>query len=190
MSTVTPCTCSSATARCNAGLLHRRLGGNLVAHQADRVRPRPDEDKAGALGLFGEVSVLRQEPVSGVDRLRVGDLRRGDDRRDIEVAAGRRRGPDAHRFVGETHVLRVPVRFRVHDDRPDPEFAAGALHAQRDLAPVRDQHLAEELIRILGDDRRRRCAQRQGPTSSAGVSRCGPAAGRTRPAGRFRPGFP
>jgi hypothetical protein len=90
-----------------------------------------------------------------VDRLRVGDFRRRDDRRDVEVAERRRRRPDAHRLVGEPHVLRVAIRFRVHDDRLDAELAARALHAQRDLATVGDQDLVEQLVGLRGRHVRR-----------------------------------
>ena len=160
----------------NARLEHGRLGAHLVAHEPDRVRARTDEDEAGALDLLGEVRVLREEAVAGVDRLRVGDLRRRDDRRDVEVAERGRGRADAHRFVGEPHVLRVAVGLGVDDDRLDPELAAGALHAQRDLAAVGDQDLVEQLVRRGGQDR--------------GITRGRTAAGRTPPAARSRPGWP
>ena len=75
---------------------------------------RADEHEAGALDLLGEVGVLGQEAVARVDRLRIGDLGRRDDRGDVEVALRRRRRPDAHRFVGERDVLRVAVGLGMH----------------------------------------------------------------------------
>ena len=134
----------------HAGLVHRGLGADLVAHQPDRLGLRADEDEAGALDLLGEVRVFRQEAVTRVDRLRVGDFRRGDDRRDVEIALRRRRRADAHRLVRERDVLRVAVRLGVHDHRLDAELAACALHAQRDLAAVGDQDLVEQLFGLDG----------------------------------------
>jgi hypothetical protein len=53
---------------------HGLLGRDLVAHHADRLGRRPDEDEAALLDAFGEVGVLAQEAVAGVDGLGVGDL--------------------------------------------------------------------------------------------------------------------
>ena len=50
---------------------------------------------------LGEVRVLREKAVAGMDRLHVGDLGGADDARDLEVAFGRRRRADADRLVGE-----------------------------------------------------------------------------------------
>ena len=96
----------------NAGLGHDMLGGHLVAHQPDGLRRRADEDETALLDALGKVRVLGEKPVAGVDRLGVGDLRRADDRGDIEVALARRRRADAHRLVGELHVLRLASRPR------------------------------------------------------------------------------
>src|SRR5690606_32019789 len=84
----------------HAGLLQRADRLDLVAHQADGVGLRADAHEAGLLDPLGEVGVLGEEAVAGVDRLRVGDLGGGDDRGHVEVALPRRRGADAHRFVG------------------------------------------------------------------------------------------
>ena len=45
----------------HAGGLHRADRLDLVAHQADHVGGRADEDEAGLLDAFGEVGVLGQE---------------------------------------------------------------------------------------------------------------------------------
>src|SRR5690606_4216922 len=84
----------------HAGLLHRPDRLALVAHQADGVGLGPDEDEARLLHALGEVGVLAEEAVAGVDRLGVGDLGRGDDRRHVQVAAVGRRRTDADRLVG------------------------------------------------------------------------------------------
>ena len=51
----------------HAGLLHQRLGLVLQPHGADRGRRRTDEHDAGRGARFGELRVLRQEAVAGMD---------------------------------------------------------------------------------------------------------------------------
>ena len=70
----------------DAGFLHRGDCGHFVAHQADSVGFRTDEDKAGALNLLGKVGVLGEETITRVNRYRAGDFRRTDDSRDVEIA--------------------------------------------------------------------------------------------------------
>ncbi len=127
----------------HAGLGHRCLGADLVTHEADGVRTRSDKDKPAFFDLLRKVGVLRKEPVAWVYGLCVGDFGRADDRRDIEIALVRRRGADAHRFVGEAHVLCLGVRLRMDDNRLDSELAASSLDAQGDLAAIGDQYLVE-----------------------------------------------
>ncbi len=65
---------------------HRGLGGDLVAHHADMRRRRADEGQAVRFDHLGEAGILRQEAVAGMDRVRAGDRRGRQDRRNIEVA--------------------------------------------------------------------------------------------------------
>ena len=127
----------------HARLDHRLLGRDLVAHDADRLGRRADEGEAALLDALGEVGVLGEESVARVDRLRVRHFGGRDDRRHVEVALRRWRRPDADRLVGELDVLRVAVGLRIDDHRLHSQLAAGALDAQRDLAPVGDQDLLE-----------------------------------------------
>ena len=53
--------------------LHRVLGRHLVAHQRDGFRTRADEHEAAAFDALGEVRVLRQEAVAGMDGVDAGD---------------------------------------------------------------------------------------------------------------------
>jgi hypothetical protein len=127
----------------HTGGLHRADRRDLVAHQPDGLGARANEGKAALLDTLGEVSVLREETVAGVDSDRVGDLGGADERRHVEVAVARRRRTDAYRFVGEQHVLEIPIGGGVHRNRLDAELAAGAQDAQRDFAAVRDEDLVE-----------------------------------------------
>jgi hypothetical protein len=58
----------------HAGGLHRILGRDLVAHQADGLGRGPMKTKPRLLDALGEIGVLGQEAVAGVDGLGVGDL--------------------------------------------------------------------------------------------------------------------
>ena len=76
--------------------LHQFLGAGLAAHLAHRRRLRADEDDAGGLDRIGEVGVLAEEAVTGMDRLRAGlaGRPRGSRRRagSCPAAAARRSG--------------------------------------------------------------------------------------------------
>jgi hypothetical protein len=98
----------------HAGLDHRLLGAHLIAHQADVLGARADEDESARLDFLREVGVLRKEAVARVDRLGIGDFGGADDRGDVQVARGRRRGADADRFVGELDVLGLGIGLGVH----------------------------------------------------------------------------
>ena len=78
-----------------------------------------------------------------MDRVRATGARDLDDPRAVEVALRRRRGPARPGLVGVTYVQRVAIDLGVDRDGADSELAAGAHHAHRDLAAVRDQHLPE-----------------------------------------------
>ncbi len=83
----------------NASFLHCGDGGHFVAHQADSVGFRADEDETGALNLLGKVSVLGKETVTRVNRYRAGDFRRADDSRDVQIAFYGRSRADADRLI-------------------------------------------------------------------------------------------
>ena len=138
----------------NAEPLGRLLGLDLVAHDADVLGRRADE---GDLVLFqdlGEARVLGQEAVARMDGVGAGDLAGGEQARDVQVALGRGRRADADTLVGEPHVHGVGIGRRVHGDGGDAELLAGALDAQRDLAPVGNEDFVEHafLERIVSSE--------------------------------------
>ena len=124
---------------------HGPTGLGLVSHRANHVGGGTDERETGAIADLGELGVLRQEAVAGMDRGRSRDLRRRDDPGDVEIALAAGRRPDTDVLVGESDVQRVAIPFRVDGDGADPQLATGADHAERDLAPVCDQDLIEHL---------------------------------------------
>ena len=125
----------------NAGVLHGLDGGDLVSHQPDALRGGAHEDEAGALDLLGEVGVLGEEAVAGVDGLSACNLSGRDDSRDVEVGLLRGGASDADRLVGELHMLEVAVSGRVDRNRLDAHLLAGPEDAQRNFAAVRDDQL-------------------------------------------------
>jgi len=50
-----------------AGLFHRLLGADLVAHHPDHLRPGTDPAEAGVHHHLGELGVFREKAVAGVD---------------------------------------------------------------------------------------------------------------------------
>ena len=129
--------------RRHAGLLGQAPRGGLVAHLADLVAGGPDEGDVGGLADVGELGVLGQKAVAGMDRVGTGDLGGGDEIRDLEVGGAAGRRPDAHVVVGEAHVQRLAVGLAVDRHRRDAELPARANHPQGDLPAVGDQHLLE-----------------------------------------------
>ena len=72
----------------------RRLAGDgLVAHAADDLAGRADEGEVVLDADLGELGVLGQEAVAGMDGVGAGDLGRGDDVGDVQVALAARRRP-------------------------------------------------------------------------------------------------
>ena len=64
----------------------------LVAHHRDGLGRGTDEADLAAAADLGEAGVLGEEAVARMDRVDVGDLRRGDDAGDVEVRLGARAG--------------------------------------------------------------------------------------------------
>ena len=127
----------------NTGLPRQNLRRDLVATVGDRLRRRPDELDVAALADLGEVLVLAEEAVSGMDGLDVRDLGSRDQRRDVEVALGARRLADADRLVSESQMQRIAVRLGVDRNGLDAEVLARAQNAQRDLATIGDEDARE-----------------------------------------------
>ena len=119
---------------------------DLVAHQADGLGLRADEDEAALLHALGEIGVLGQKAVAGMDGDRIGYLRGADDRRHVQVAQRRGRRADADRLVRQQHVLQIGIGGGVHGDGLDAQFAAGAQDAQRDFAAIGDDDFLQHTV--------------------------------------------
>lgn len=120
--------------------------GVLEAERAHVLAARADETQAGRLARIGEARMLGQEAVAGMHGLRAGCLRGREDRRDVQIAVGGRRGADAYRFVGERHVARVAIGIGIDRDGRDAEALQRPDHAARDFAAVRDEDFGESHV--------------------------------------------
>ena len=117
----------------------------LQPHGADRRRRRADEDDAGRGAGLGELGVLGEEAVAGMDAL----PRRSPAPTSMilsidEIALARRRRPDQMRLVG--HRARCSasrVGLRIDRDGAHPEPPRGADDPAGDLAAVGDQDAVE-----------------------------------------------
>ena len=113
------------------------LRRELVAALAQRLGRGADEDEARSLDRLRELWALGQEAVAGMDC--VGARLAGGPDVLLRVQVAR----DLHRLVGRARVQRAYVVGRGDRDGGDPELAARAEDAQRDLAPVRDEQLPD-----------------------------------------------
>ena len=129
----------------HAGLLHGLASGHLVAHRAHHVSARPDELDAFLLAEVGEVAVLREEAVAGVDAVGPCLLRDLEDLLHHEIRLAGRRRPTGIGLVCELHVKGVAIHVGIDGHRLDAHLAAGPDHADGDLAAVGDQDLLEHL---------------------------------------------
>ena len=128
-------------------MLHRQLPArDLVAQQVHRFDARADELDVARAADLGEVGVLGEEAIAGVDRVHVRHLGGADDARDVEVAFGRRGRADADAAIGQAHVRRLPVRrgkdrHRLHvqlarrPDDPDGHLAVTVIFLYSQFFP-------------------------------------------------------
>ena len=103
----------------------------------------PTQVRPGGLDRLGEVRVLREEAVAGVDRVRAHRLRGADVLLGVEVAR------DLDGLVRRAGVQGPGVVGRDHRDGRDPLLATRAEDAQRDLAAVRHEQLPDRHEREL-----------------------------------------
>ena len=121
----------------HAGLLRDSLRLELVSALPQGLRGRADEDEPGGLHRLGEVGILGEEPVAGMNRVGAHALRRPDVLLGGEVAL------DLDRLVGDARVEGTAVVGRGHGDGRDPGLRAGPKDPGGDLAAVRYEELSD-----------------------------------------------
>src|SRR5438309_11732981 len=98
-----------------------------------RLRGRADEFDFAALTDFGEMRVLGEETVAGMNSVDISHLGRAHDAIDFQITFIARCGADADRFVRQLDMKRIAVRPRINRECANAEFLASANDAQREL---------------------------------------------------------
>ena len=127
----------------HAGLLGGQAGADLVAHDLDGLGRRSDEGHAALGDGAGEVGVLGEEAVAGVDPVGPALLDGVEDGLGVEVALGRRLAAERVGLVGHADVQGVAVEVGVDGHRADAQLATRPDHPDGDLAAVCNQDLLE-----------------------------------------------
>ncbi len=102
-----------------------------------------DELDVAALADLGEMGVLGQKAVAGMDRIDIADFGRADDAIDLEITFLTGGFTDTDGLIRQLDVEGIDVRLGIDGQRLDPEFLAGADDAQRDLAAIGDEDLVK-----------------------------------------------
>ena len=131
--------------RCHGSIDHRGdlACGDLVAEAVDGLRRRADPVQASVDDGAGEVRVLCEEAVAGVNGIGAGLLGRGDQLVDVQVALGGGLPAQREGLVGHADVRGIGIRLGVHRDGGDALVLCGADDADRDFAAVGDHHLLD-----------------------------------------------
>ena len=127
----------------HAGAIGGSAGAGLRAELTHGGSRRPDKNNAGSGTGFGEVGVLREEAIAGMDG--VGAALAGDfeDAVAAEIGVGRGRGAEAVGFIGVHDMERGTIGVGVDGYGRDAELTAGADEAECDFAAVGDEDLAQ-----------------------------------------------
>src|SRR3990167_5844079 len=101
----------------NADFAHSLAGCSLIPHGSDGLRGGPNKGDIARFADFGEMGILGEETVAGMNRINVGDLGRRDNGWDIQItfrAGGR---PDTDGLIGKPHMEGISVGFGIHSHR-------------------------------------------------------------------------
>ena len=123
----------------HAGRLHDRPRRGLGAHETHGGRRRADERDPGVRHGIGEIGILGEEAIAGVDRVAAPFERGGDDALTAQVRFPRRGRANSDRFVSQCHMQRTGVRVGIDGDGGDAQLLAGTNDADGDLAAVGDE---------------------------------------------------
>ena len=119
-----------------AGGFHFAAGAVFFAHHFDHFGGGANEGDLGSFADFGEIGVLREETVAGVNGVNIGDFRGADDLGNVEIALIAARRANADGFIRKTHVETFPVCGRVDGHRFDVHLFTCANYPQRNFSPT------------------------------------------------------
>ena len=130
--------------RRHVNALGEGTGGGFVAHHFEQLGARPDEDESGFFTGAGEIRVLGEEAVAGVDGVHAVLFGGGDDAVDVEVGGdGALALADLVGLVGLVTVDTEAIFLRENCDRAEIQLGAGAKNPDRDLAAVGGHQLLD-----------------------------------------------
>jgi hypothetical protein len=107
-------------------------------------------DQAGVDHGLGEVGVLRQEAVAGVDGVGAGLGRGVEDLGEVQVGLAGGLSAQGERLVGEADVRSLGVGFGVHRHAGQPRVPGRPDHPNGDLAAVGDENLGDPRAGVIG----------------------------------------
>ena len=96
-----------------------------------------------SITLLGEIGVLRQETITGVDGFGAGSPRHLDQPVHAQVTLRGTRTADMHRLIGIAHMQRRAIHIGIDGYRRDAEVARGADDAHGDFTAIGNQNLVE-----------------------------------------------
>ena len=118
------------------GLLDSVHGLYFVTQRSSHVRAGTDECNPFLCAALGKVGFFGQKAVTGVDRVDAKLFGDGQDFFSIAVAVRRMQ---LHSLVGQPHVQRIAIGYRVQRHGRNPHLPAGANDAYGNFAAVRNQ---------------------------------------------------
>ena len=95
---------------------------------------------------LGEAGIFRKKANAGVNGIGVRHGRCGEDSRNVQVTGMGGRRPNADALIGETHMHRIGIGFRVDGDRMDAHFTTRSVNTQSRLSSVGNENLLEHGI--------------------------------------------
>ena len=127
----------------NVGLLHVLAGLGFGAQHLHRLGRGADEDDSGLAAGAGELRVLGEESVAGMDGFGSAAARGFENPGNVEVGLGCLGGAEVLAEIGLAHVESTTVYVGVDRDRLDAHLATGTNDANRNLAAIGDEDSLE-----------------------------------------------
>src|SRR5579862_9562256 len=110
----------------------------LQAHRTSHGRLRADKLDLGCFTDLGEIGVLAQKAVAGMNRIDIRNFSGTDHRRYIQVAARAFCRPNTNGLIGEAYMQAVAVSFRIYRHGLYAQILAGTNNAYGDFAAIGD----------------------------------------------------
>src|SRR5579883_557105 len=131
--------------RGNSRFSRQRAADGFIFQGIHRPRIRADEPDVAAFANIGEMGVLSQETVTGMDSVYISNLGGADDAVDSQVTFASGSAANANRFVRQLNVHRIRVGLGIDGHCANVQLFAGSDNPYSDLASVCYQHFLEHV---------------------------------------------